>query len=314
VDILLLKATDLMNDASESLDTLERFIEKNPELIIVDPLHEVKKVMDRNVLNDLINSGDIKCLDLNPIKTPCSILLDSDVLNNWKSDFRKIPLQFPLIFKPVQACGSRDSHQMMVFTGPLSFKDFEVKQNEWVVQEYLNHDAIIYKVYVIGDFCEVTPRISLPNYPREYPVDECIHFNSHDPITSNMFSAYHKDSNIANDLVTRRKGSPRIVEFEHSDQHNTRSDVIIGFRSGEQELWNSISHQLRNILKLDLFGYDVIIDSETGLFYVVDVNYFPSYKNISQFPELLLSYLLTTLCDSPFLYNQTLNSLKRKKS
>jgi inositol-1,3,4-trisphosphate 5/6-kinase/inositol-tetrakisphosphate 1-kinase len=283
----------------------------NPRLIIVDPLEEVKKVMDRNILNDVINAGNIICLDNSPIKTPSSVLLNSEVLSGWMKDPSSISLKFPLICKPVQACGTRDSHQMMILTGPQSISELLGVNQEWIAQEFLNHNATIYKVYVIGDFCEVTPRLSLPDFPNDYSVDECIHFNSHDPIPSSMFSAHSAEdckSPIGSEKpLMQRKGISRIASIDNTilnDPNRTRSPLVRGSRGKEFELWNSISTQLRDRLKLDLFGYDVIIHSESGLFYVVDINYFPSYKNISQFPELLLSYLLIRLSGSPFLYKQ----------
>jgi hypothetical protein len=303
-----------MNDASESkkLEMLERYINANPRLIIVDPLDEVKKVMDRNILNDVINNGNITCLDRSPIKTPSSILLNSEIISNWINEPSSISLKFPLICKPVQACGTRDSHQMMILTGPQSVAELLNSNQEWIAQEFLNHNATIYKVYVIGDFCEVTPRLSLPDYPSSYPVDECIHFNSHDPISSSMFTSPLNANECKSPLEPKdswhqRKGISRKVSVDSTivnDPSRTRSPLVRGSRSKEYELWNYISAQLRDRLKLDLFGYDVIVHSDSGLFYVVDINYFPSYKNISQFPELLLSYLLIRLSGSPFLHKQ----------
>jgi D-alanine-D-alanine ligase-like ATP-grasp enzyme len=44
-----------------------------------------------------------------------------------------------------------------------------------------------------------------------------------------------------------------------------------------------ICEELTKTLKLTLFGLDVIINNKTGNYYLIDINYFPGYKN---FPDL----------------------------
>ena len=52
-------------------------------------------------------------------------------------------------------------------------------------------------------------------------------------------------------------------------------------------------NKLREIFKLDLFGFDLLVTSEKREMVVVDVNYFPSYKEMSEYwPKLLAEYLV----------------------
>ena len=51
-----------------------------------------------------------------------------------------------------------------------------------------------------------------------------------------------------------------------------------------------IVQALRQALQLELFGFDVICGKDQVL-YVVDVNYFPSYKEVPNFAALLARYL-----------------------
>ncbi|OEU19388.1 hypothetical protein FRACYDRAFT_167635 [Fragilariopsis cylindrus CCMP1102] len=48
---------------------------------------------------------------------------------------------------------------------------------------------------------------------------------------------------------------------------------------------------LKNAFGLELFGFDILIGSNNGDCFVVDVNYFPSYKEVPNFPSLLAQYL-----------------------
>lgn len=55
--------------------------------------------------------------------------------------------------------------------------------------------------------------------------------------------------------------------------------------------FSAMAQELREAFHLDIFGFDVIISSTTGEALVVDVNYFPSYKEVRDFPRLLRRFL-----------------------
>jgi inositol-1,3,4-trisphosphate 5/6-kinase/inositol-tetrakisphosphate 1-kinase len=48
---------------------------------------------------------------------------------------------------------------------------------------------------------------------------------------------------------------------------------------------------LRHAFGLELFGFDILVSCHSKELFVVDVNYFPSYKEVSNFPSLLAKYL-----------------------
>jgi Inositol 1,3,4-trisphosphate 5/6-kinase ATP-grasp domain len=48
---------------------------------------------------------------------------------------------------------------------------------------------------------------------------------------------------------------------------------------------------LKRAFGLELFGFDILMGSEDREWLVVDVNYFPSYKEVPNFPSLLAQYL-----------------------
>ena len=67
---------------------------------------------------------------------------------------------FPVICKPVEACGTPNSHSMAVV---VSAAGLDLVQPPCIVQEYRDHDEIFFKVYVMGDEVMVFRRPSLPN-------------------------------------------------------------------------------------------------------------------------------------------------------
>lgn len=46
--------------------------------------------------------------------------------------------------------------------------------------------------------------------------------------------------------------------------------------------------RMRETFGLSIFGFDLIVDKATGENMVIDVNYFPSFKDLSDFPQVCL--------------------------
>ena len=67
---------------------------------------------------------------------------------------------FPVICKPVEACGTPNSHSMAVV---VSASGLDLVRPPCIVQEYRDHGEIFFKVYVMGDEVMVFRRPSLPN-------------------------------------------------------------------------------------------------------------------------------------------------------
>lgn len=69
---------------------------------------------------------------------------------------------FPVICKPIEACGTPLSHKMVVIVSPL---DLDLLLPVWpcVVQQYYDHGAVLYKAYVIDGSVMVFQRPSLPD-------------------------------------------------------------------------------------------------------------------------------------------------------
>jgi hypothetical protein len=54
---------------------------------------------------------------------------------------------------------------------------------------------------------------------------------------------------------------------------------------------NEIVSAIRDLTALTLFGFDVIICNRTGLYALIDINYFPGYRGVDDFPLQFISFL-----------------------
>lgn len=57
------------------------------------------------------------------------------------------------------------------------------------------------------------------------------------------------------------------------------------FRSGAQR-HRLAARRMRETFGLSIFGFDLIVDSASGDTMVIDVNFFPSFKDLHDFPQV----------------------------
>lgn len=162
-----------------------------------------------------------------------------------------LTLSFPIIRKPVAACSLKDSHSMCLFYRPLQV----VAGPDYILQQYIPHDGVLYKVYVVGDAIRVQLRPSL-----DAGLDGEPHtFNS---------QAMKQAGAILPGSTLYNSATARLI---------AKQDRVLTF-----------SKALQAELGLNLFGWDLIIESGTGKLYIIDVNYFPGFDEVD---------FLNLLCD-----------------
>ncbi|KAK1262125.1 Inositol-tetrakisphosphate 1-kinase 1 [Acorus gramineus] len=172
-------------------------------------------------------------------------------------------LRFPVIAKPLVADGSVKSHKMsLVFNrdGLLKLKP------PIVLQEFINHGGVIFKVYVVGDHVTCVKRKSLP------------------------------------DVTEEREGSLsfcQVSNLNHNAQDQSK-EVVNHLQEVEMPPLNfitEIAKGLRLALGLNLFNFDVIRDVQVGNHYlVIDINYFPGYAKMPCYETVLTDFFWDVVC------------------
>jgi inositol-1,3,4-trisphosphate 5/6-kinase/inositol-tetrakisphosphate 1-kinase len=228
-------------------------------------------------------------------------------------------LKLPLMIKPLTAAGTKASHSMAVLLRPDALEpnnlvSFPIPS---LCQEYVNHDAWLYKVYVLGDFCSVHKRRSLPNLPT---YDDSCHRSdgSIDGILMN-----NTKSMVAFDS---QRPYPRLRDFGYPSSTATTTTTATntstpcGFADTNSasrcpvtaEEVRPIVQALKSAFSLELFGFDVICASDNNSLLVVDVNYFPSYKEVPKFAALLAKYLTDRALERRIAEATTVNLLRHQ--
>ncbi|TNN38677.1 Inositol-tetrakisphosphate 1-kinase [Liparis tanakae] len=151
-------------------------------------------------------------------------------------------VSFPLICKTRVAHGSLSHEMSLVFSGG-GLADI---RPPCVLQSFVNHGAVLHKVFVVGDrhFCVERP--SLKNFPSGPCDRKTIFFNSHlvsKPDSNSDLTALDERT------ASRPPPSPEAVA------------ALVG--------------ELRVQLGMALFGVDLIVSIHTHTPIVIDINIFP---------------------------------------
>jgi inositol-1,3,4-trisphosphate 5/6-kinase/inositol-tetrakisphosphate 1-kinase len=236
-DVLVLRLTDEIANAFETsqkaiVDLYEAYVLQHPDLRVIDPFKGQRMVVSRLLMADI---------------------------------FDKLAQR---VCKATQASGSISSHLHTIAWDVKSLLSFEQSRldEEFIIQEYVNHDATLFKVYVLRGLSFTVSRASLRNLPKP-PVDG-------PPMTPIQFDSQKWKDSFPENLTADDGG--RASPPEDSEVQG-------------------ISYALTELLGLTMFGFDLIRNADTRRYSVVDVNYFPDYRGVPEFHSLLLNHFVKPL-------------------
>ncbi|RWW33802.1 hypothetical protein GW17_00001453 [Ensete ventricosum] len=236
---------------------LEDFAARNPSVPIVDPPLAIERLHNRISMLQVVSELEIPQVR-ETIGIPSQVVIyDSGALSNSGVVGA---LHFPVIAKPLVADGSAKSHKMsLVF-----HRDALLKlKPPLVLQEFVNHGGVIFKVYVVGDYVQCVKRKSLPDVSEEKL--EC----SEGSVT------FSQVSNMTTQDPT---------EVEYYMHLNEPEMPPLSFLT-------EIARGLRQAMGLRLFNFDVIRDVKIGSRYlVIDINYFPGYAKMPSYEKILTDF------------------------
>jgi len=223
-------------------------------VVQLDPLINQRKLIDRSYMSTVLEKVEKEMPKEFNVKNPGFLIIE-----NEKSHPKTSGLKFPLVCKTFQACGSASAHQMGIVFDEESRKAFKPPI---IAQEYYNHGATIFKIFVIGDTFKIIRRESLPD------------------LSPNLKSTILFDSQQS---ISSQKEKFGVQEIK-SEMKDPPLNVI-----------DALSKSISKNLGLTLFGFDVITQKETGCHAVIDINYFPGYVGFEDFNATLFKFLLSKL-------------------
>ncbi|KAK8477892.1 hypothetical protein V6N13_060431 [Hibiscus sabdariffa] len=243
---------------------LKDFRSRNPNAVIVDSPDAIERLHNRISMLQVVSELKIE----NQRETfgiPKQIVIyDQETLFDnqaWEL------LKFPVIAKPLMADGSAKSHKMtLVFNRD----GLNKLKPPIVLQEFVNHGGVIFKVYVVGDYVQCVKRKSLPDVSEE---------------KLKTLEGSLRFSQVSN-LSTREKNDDQYYKMMHLEDTELPP----------QSFMTDVAKGLRKAMKLNLFNFDVIRDTRFGNRYlIIDINYFPGYAKMPGYETVLTDFFCDIL-------------------
>ncbi|KAK7882796.1 hypothetical protein WMY93_028970 [Mugilogobius chulae] len=267
-DMIVHKLSDVIveaehdNQSQELLVNFQKYVLAHPHTVILDPLSAMTQLLDRFASYQIMSKLHNSLKDWH-ICSPPYLEVPSDAeLSFIHQAVKEHNLSFPLICKTRVAHGSL-SHEMSLIFNESSLADVHPP---CVLQSFVNHGAVLHKVFVIGDkhFCVERP--SLKNFPSGPCDRKTIFFNSQ-----------------------------QVSKPESSSDLNALDEKMPLLPTPSSEAMSALVKELRAQLNMALFGVDVIVNIHTHTMTVIDLNIFPGYEGVPHFFSSLLEHIKTLL-------------------
>ncbi|KAK6155414.1 hypothetical protein DH2020_009662 [Rehmannia glutinosa] len=146
----------------EWINQLKQFISHNPNVVVIDNPDAIERLHSRVTMLEVVSQ-----LNLTPevsLEIPKQVFVKStdSVFDSVASE----GINFPVIAKPLVADGSAGSHQMSLVFNEEGLGGLKLNP-PFVLQEFVNHGGVIFKVYVAGQHIQCVKRRSLPDISEE---------------------------------------------------------------------------------------------------------------------------------------------------
>ncbi|KAL4194245.1 hypothetical protein AMTRI_Chr05g58380 [Amborella trichopoda] len=236
---------------------LEDYWQMHPEVTILDPPHAIQHLYNRQSMLQYV--ADLNMSDAEgKIGVPKQLVVTKDP-SSIPAAVTGTGLNLPLVVKPLVVDGTAKSHELSLAYDELSLSQLEPPL---VLQEFVNHGGVLFKVYIVGPTVTVVRRFSLPDVDKR----NC---KGHGVIPFPRVSSAAASADNA-DL------DPCVAELP------------------PQPLLERLAKELQHRLGLRLFNIDII--RQQGIrdrYYVIDINYFPGYGKMPGYEQVFTDFLLS---------------------
>ncbi|KAE9618642.1 putative phosphotransferase with an alcohol group as acceptor [Lupinus albus] len=240
-------------------EIIEDYRQKHPEVNVLDPPDAIQHLHNRQSMLQVV--VDLNLSDCHgKVGIPRQLIITKEKNpSDIPYEVNKAGMKLPLVAKPLLVDGSAKSHELFLAYDESSLSELEPPL---VLQEFVNHGGILFKIYIVGETIKVVRRFSLPNISKRelskvagvfrFPRVSCA-------------AASADDADL----------DPSIAE------HPPRP------------LLERLAKELRHRLGLCLFNIDMIREHGTkDVFHVIDINYFPGYGKMPEYEHIFTDFLL----------------------
>lgn len=252
-DVILHKIT-----RKEWQKVLEDYHEEHPEVTVLDPPNAIEHLNNRQSMLEEV--ADLNLSNFyGEVCIPRQLVITKDP-SSIPTSVAMAGLTLPLVAKPLVVDGTSKGHELYLAYDEASLSMLDPPL---VLQEFINHGGILFKVYIIGETIQVVRRFSLPDV------------NTYD---------------LLNNVGIYRL--PR-VSCAAASADDADLDPLIA-ELPPRPLLEKLGRELRGRLGLRLFNIDMIRELGTkDRYYIIDINYFPGYGKMPGYERMFTDFLLS---------------------
>ncbi|XP_022986561.1 inositol-tetrakisphosphate 1-kinase 1-like [Cucurbita maxima] len=242
---------------------LQDFASKNPDVVVVDRPDLIAQLYDRVSMLDVVSQVKVSDSGVR-IEVPKQIVLKQE--DGEIDSIRDLDVKFPVIAKPLASDGSAKSHEMSLVFNRRGLKDLETPV---LLQEFVNHGGVMFKVYVAGEESVCVKRKSLPD------VTETEEELEKKPDGAMKFSQISR----AEEKSEKCDGAEKKAAAEKEEEIEMPPEKIV----------REVSNGLKEAMGIRLFNFDMIRDGN-GTYYVIDINYLPGFAVLPEYEQFLTKF------------------------
>ncbi|XP_033487466.1 inositol-tetrakisphosphate 1-kinase-like [Epinephelus lanceolatus] len=267
-DVIVHKLSDVIVEAEHDsqsqqlLANFQSYVSAHPSTVLLDPLPAMTQLLDRFASYRIMSKLHNSLQDWRVCSPPYLEIHSVSDLSSIQQAVMTQGLSFPLICKTRVAHGSL-SHEMSLIFSAGCLADI---RPPCVLQSFVNHGAVLHKMFVVGDRHYCVERPSLKNFPSGPCDRKTIFFNSH-----------------------------QVSKPESNSDLTALDEQMPCLPPPSSEAMAALVRELRLQLGMALFGVDVIVNIHTHTLTVIDINIFPGYEGVPQFFSSLLSHIESVL-------------------
>ncbi|XLS93165.1 hypothetical protein HN51_069173 [Arachis hypogaea] len=157
LEVLLMRIFHHLS-GKEWREVIEEYSEKHPEVTILDPPDAIQHLQNRqSMLQDVADLNLSDCYG--KVGVPRELFVTKNP-STIPYEITKAGMKLPLVAKPLVVDGTAKSHELF-----LAYDEFSLSELEppLVLQEFVNHGGLLFKIYIVGETIKVVRRFSLPN-------------------------------------------------------------------------------------------------------------------------------------------------------
>ncbi|XP_035547224.1 inositol-tetrakisphosphate 1-kinase 3-like isoform X1 [Juglans regia] len=237
---------------------IEDYRQTHPEVTVLDPPDAIQHLRNRQFMLQAV--ADLNLSDsYGKVGVPRQLVIKRDA-SSIPDAVTKAGLTLPLVAKPLVADGSAKSHELSLAYDQNSLQKLEPPL---VLQEFVNHGGVLFKVYIVGEAIKVLRRFSLPDVSKRE--------------------------------LSKNAGVYRVPRVSCAAASADDADLDPGIAElPPLPLLERLAKELRRRLGLRLFNLDIIREhGSCNHFYVIDINYFPGYGKMPEYEHIFTDFLLS---------------------